>query len=50
MLKVQMTVGATDYRQRDHALQQLIQPLAGEYGVVIGAPLLKTHRQLFAEW
>lgn len=39
-----------DYDRRDTALQHLIQPLAGEYGLAIGQPLMKTHRRLFAEW
>jgi len=50
VLKVQMTVGESDYDRRDTALQHLIQPLAGEYGLAIGQPLMKTHRRLFAEW
>lgn len=39
-----------DYERRDVALQNLIQPLAGEYGVSIGMPLMKTHRKLFSEF
>merc|ERR1711871_1714081 len=50
MLKVQMTLGKTDYERRDEALQSLIQPLGGEYGLCVGRPLLKTHRKLFSEW
>ncbi|CAG9463340.1 unnamed protein product [Pedinophyceae sp. YPF-701] len=50
VLKVQMTIGASDYDRRDAALQNLIQPLAGEYGLNIGEELGKTHRRLFAEW
>jgi hypothetical protein len=50
VLKVQMTIGHTDYDRRDIALQNLIQPLAGEYGINIDMPLGKTHRRLFAEW
>ena len=33
MLQVQSTIGYSNYVQRDQALQQLIQPLAGEYGM-----------------
>jgi hypothetical protein len=45
-----MTIGHSDYDRRDAALQNLIQPLAGEYGVAPDMPLMKTHRRLFAEW
>jgi hypothetical protein len=30
---VQCGIGATDYVRRDNALKNLIQPLAGEYGM-----------------
>lgn len=50
MLKVQCTIGLSDYEARDEALQQLIVPLGGEYGLSAGSPLKKTHRQLFAEF
>jgi len=50
VLSVQMTLGFSDYKRRDAALQALVQPLAGEYGIAIGQPLLQTHRQLFASW
>ena len=33
LLKVQSTIGHTDYVGRDLALKHLIQPLAGEYGM-----------------
>jgi hypothetical protein len=33
LLKVQATIGASDYVARDMALKNLIQPLAGEYGM-----------------
>merc|ERR1712003_198848 len=33
MLKVQCTLGSSDYVARDACLQRLIQPLAGEYGL-----------------
>lgn len=33
LLKVQQTIGYTDYVRRDTALKHLIQPLAGEYGM-----------------
>ncbi len=33
MLKVQCTIGQSDYVRRDEALQCLIVPLAGEYGL-----------------
>jgi hypothetical protein len=32
-LQVQRTIGVTDYVRRDMALKNLIQPLAGEYGM-----------------
>ena len=50
MLKVQCTIGLSDYEARDEALQQLIVPLGGEYGLSAGSPLKKTHRQLFSEF
>ena len=33
LLAVQRTIGASDYVARDMALKNLIQPLAGEYGM-----------------
>ncbi len=33
LLKVQSTIGHSDYLARDLALKNLIQPLAGEYGM-----------------
>ena len=33
LLKVQSTIGHSDYVARDLALKHLIQPLAGEYGM-----------------
>ena len=50
MLKVQCTLGSSDYVARDACLQRLIQPLAGEYGLHVGDPLGKTHRALFSDW
>ena len=50
MLKVQCTLGASDYVRRDEALQCLIVPLAGEYGLAEQHKLGKTHRQLFADF
>ena len=50
MLKVQCTLGASDYVRRDEALQCLIVPLAGEYGLAAEHKLGKTHRQLFADF
>ena len=38
LLRVQMTIGNSDYQRRDAALKQLIVPLAGEYGMHNGAP------------
>lgn len=38
------------YVSRDACLQNLIQPLAGEYGLHERDPLGKTHRQLFSDW
>jgi len=50
VLKVQNTLGSSDYEARDTALAHLIQPLAGEYGLHHSIPLGNTHRQLFAEF
>lgn len=33
LLRVQSTIGVSDYVRRDTALKHLIQPLAGEYGM-----------------
>lgn len=33
MLQVQSSIGHSDYVKRDLALKNLIQPLAGEYGM-----------------
>lgn len=48
VLRVQSTIGKTDYVRRDTALKHLIQPLAGEYGMHNGEPQAKTHRELFS--
>eukprot|EP00891_Asterochloris_glomerata_P004175 jgi/Astpho2/4175/e_gw1.00064.44.1_t len=50
LLKVQCSMGYSDYIQRDEALRNLIQPLAGEYGMHNGEPQGKTHRLLFSEF
>ncbi|GAX76758.1 hypothetical protein CEUSTIGMA_g4205.t1 [Chlamydomonas eustigma] len=50
LLMVQRTIGMSDYVRRDLALKNLIQPLAGEYGMHNGMPQLKTHRELFSEF
>ena len=50
LLKVQTTLGVSDYRRRDAALQHLIVPLAGEYGLGAEHPMGKTHRQLFSDF
>lgn len=50
LLKVQSSIGFSDYVRRDLALKNLIQPLAGEYGMHNGEPQAKTHRQLFSEF
>lgn len=50
MLKVQCTIGQSDYVRRDECLRSLIQPLAGEYGMHNDEPMGKTHRKLFSEW
>mmetsp|Transcript_14649 Transcript_14649/g.48079 ORF Transcript_14649/g.48079 Transcript_14649/m.48079 type:complete len:328 (+) Transcript_14649:18-1001(+) len=50
LLKVQLTIGVSDYVRRDEALQGLIQPLAGEYGLHAAEPMGKTHRKLFSEF
>lgn len=50
VLQVQRTIGQSDYVRRDVALKNLIQPLAGEYGMHNGLPQLKTHRELFSDF
>ncbi|KXZ50812.1 hypothetical protein GPECTOR_15g498 [Gonium pectorale] len=50
LLMVQRTIGVSDYVRRDLALKNLIQPLAGEYGMHNGQPQLKTHRELFSDF
>ncbi|KAL0037921.1 hypothetical protein WJX79_005370 [Trebouxia sp. C0005] len=50
LLKVQSSIGHSDYVRRDQALKGLIQPLAGEYGMHNGQPQGKTHRELFSEF
>lgn len=50
VLQVQRTIGVSDYVRRDVALKNLIQPLAGEYGMHNGLPQLKTHRELFSDF
>mmetsp|Transcript_4518 Transcript_4518/g.16195 ORF Transcript_4518/g.16195 Transcript_4518/m.16195 type:complete len:335 (+) Transcript_4518:136-1140(+) len=50
LLKVQCTIGLSDYEKRDDALHNLIVPLGGEYGLAQDKPLGKTHRVLFAEF
>lgn len=45
-----MTVGESDYDRRDNCLRNLIQPLAGEYGMHNNQPQAKTHRQLFKDF
>ena len=41
LLMVQRTIGVTDYVRRDVALKNLIQPLAGEYGMHNGQPQVR---------
>ena len=48
LLSVQRTIGKTDYVRRDSALKNLIQPLAGEYGMHNGEAQARTHRELFS--
>jgi len=50
ILKLQSTLGMTNYNARDDALQMLIQPLAGEYGLSAGKPLAQTHRRLLSSF
>lgn len=50
LLQVQKTIGVSDYVRRDMALKNLIQPLAGEYGMHNDQPQLKTHRELFSDF
>ena len=48
LLKVQLTIGTTDYANRDRALKSLIQPLGGEYGLsTASSGMLMSHRELF---
>ena len=46
VLQVQRTIGVSDYVRRDVALKNLIQPLAGEYGMHNGLP----QRELWWSW
>lgn len=48
LLKVQQTIGVSDYVRRDTALKNLIQPLAGEYGMHNSEAQARTHRELFS--
>lgn len=50
LLRVQSTIGFTDYVRRDLALKNLIQPLAGEYGMHNGEAQARTHRELFSSF
>lgn len=50
MVQVQLSIGESDYDQRDACLHHLIQPLAGEYGMHNNQPQAKTHRQLFKDF
>lgn len=44
LLMVQRTIGVSDYERRDLALKNLIQPLAGEYGMHNGQPQVRCKR------
>jgi hypothetical protein len=48
LLRVQQTIGVSDYVRRDTALKHLIQPLAGEYGMHNDEAQARTHRELFS--
>lgn len=48
LFAVQRTIGVSDYVCRDMALKNLIQPLAGEYGMHNGEFQACTHRELFS--
>ncbi|EFN57629.1 expressed protein [Chlorella variabilis] len=48
LLRVQQTIGVSDYVRRDTALKSLIQPLAGEYGMHNNEAQALTHRELFS--
>lgn len=50
LLRIQSTIGCSDYVRRDMALKKLIQPLAGEYGMHNGELQAKTHRELFSDF
>lgn len=50
ILRVQSSLGSSDYLRRDAALKRLIVPLAGEYGMHNGEAQSKTHRELFDDW
>ncbi len=47
---VQMAMDAIDYTARYQAMQHLLLPFCSEYGIEANRPLLRTHRQLFAEF
>eukprot|EP00892_Ulva_mutabilis_P007960 jgi/Ulvmu1/5536/UM023_0072.1 len=50
ILRVQASIGSSDYLRRDAALKRLIVPLAGEYGMHNDEAQSKTHRELFDDW
>ncbi|KAI3438417.1 hypothetical protein D9Q98_000848 [Chlorella vulgaris] len=50
LLRVQQTIGVSDYVRRDTALKHLIQPLAGEYGMHNSEAQAATHRELFSQF
>lgn len=47
-VQVQKTIGVSDYVRRDMALKNLIQPLAGEYGMHNNQPQRECCTQLEA--
>lgn len=48
LLMVQKTIGLSDYVRRDVALKNLIQPLAGEYGMHNNQPQVRSRAALLS--
>lgn len=47
---VQMSMDEGDYTPRYRAMQALLQPFCSEYGIEPSRPIMKSHRQLYAEF
>lgn len=48
--RVQCSMDAGQYSRRYRAMQSLMRPFCSEFGIEAGRPLLRTHRELFAEF